>query len=245
MSLKRQGRLGIGLGASAALHALVALWVLRAPEAGPPPPPAGGAPGMELIELQLLAGARREEPPPSPRPRRAAGPASSPPPSEPGTIAPGPPELEAGSAPEGAVVAGAQPVVPSVSGEAEGQPAAAPAESGAGSGLAGGEGASGAAGGSGGGTVPPAVTQLLAARLAEAARRCYPREAVRFRLSGEARLSFCLGGDGRARAVSVARSSGAEALDRAAAECVLPRALPVPGAAGCYELPVRFTAQKP
>ncbi|HYV47294.1 MAG TPA: TonB family protein [Myxococcaceae bacterium] len=83
------------------------------------------------------------------------------------------------------------------------------------------------------------------ARLSAAALRCYPPEAVRFRLAGEAHLSFCLGVDGQASAVKIARSSGSEVLDRAAAECVLPGALPLPGAAGCYELPVRFAARSP
>jgi len=88
-------------------------------------------------------------------------------------------------------------------------------------------------------------TELLMARLSAAALRCYPPEAVRFRLAGEAHLSFCLGVDGQASAVKIARSSGSEVLDRAAAECVLPGALPLPGAAGCYELPVRFAARSP
>jgi protein TonB len=81
------------------------------------------------------------------------------------------------------------------------------------------------------------------ARLSAAALRCYPPEAVRFRLAGEAQLSFCLSAEGQASAVKLSRSSGSEVLDRAAAECVLPGALPLPGAAGCYELPVRFVAR--
>jgi protein TonB len=87
------------------------------------------------------------------------------------------------------------------------------------------------------------VPSELAARLAAAARRCYPAAAVRFRLRGEALLAFCLGEDGAARSVAVARSSGSPLLDRAALECVLPGALPAPGAAGCFELPVRFARE--
>jgi len=86
---------------------------------------------------------------------------------------------------------------------------------------------------------------VLMARLSAAALRCYPPQAVRFHLSGETHLSFCLGEDGRASAVKLARSSGSEVLDRAASECVLPGALPLSGAAGCYELPVRFAARAP
>lgn len=84
------------------------------------------------------------------------------------------------------------------------------------------------------------VPAALASRLAAAALRCYPASAVRFRLRGEALLAFCLGEDGVARSSGLVRSSGSPLLDRAALECVLPGALPVPGAAGCYELPVRF-----
>jgi len=87
--------------------------------------------------------------------------------------------------------------------------------------------------------------EVLVARLSAAALRCYPPEAVRFRLAGEAELSFCLSAEGQASAVRLTRSSGSEVLDRAASECVLPGALPVPGFAGCYELPVRFATRKP
>jgi protein TonB len=96
----------------------------------------------------------------------------------------------------------------------------------------------------GAGTGSPSSTVLLMARLSAAALRCYPQEAVRFRLAGEAQLSFCLNVEGQASPVRLSRSSGSEVLDRAAAECVLPGALPLPGAAGCYELPVRFAARR-
>src|SRR5205814_6259663 len=128
-------------------------------------------------------------------------------------------------------------------------PVEAPAPAGIEPGGAGGESvavpvtAPGVGAGAGSGNGPPAAIGLLMARLSAAALRCYPPEAVRFRLAGEAKLSFCLSEEGQASAVKLARSSGSEVLDRAASECVLPGALPLPGAAGCYELPVRFAAR--
>lgn len=81
---------------------------------------------------------------------------------------------------------------------------------------------------------------LLHERLAAAARGCYPPAARRFRIAGEARLAFCLDDAGRAVSSALKSSSGHAMLDESTISCVLPAALPVPGAAGCYELPVRF-----
>ena len=81
----------------------------------------------------------------------------------------------------------------------------------------------------------------LHARLAEAARGCYPRSAVRFGLRGEAQVAFCIGTDGVGRSVEVRRSSGEPRLD-AAIGCVVERASPFPaGARGqCFVFPLVF-----
>src|SRR4051812_38116483 len=181
-----------------------------------PPPEAAPAPGSrdtEAIELQVVPIAGRDTPPPAPARAKHGRRTEAHPP---------------------AVAVSMAAATPST-GEAE--PAGDEAEPGGGRAAA----VSGA--GSGRGNSPPASTEMLMARLSAAALRCYPPEAVRFHLAGEARLSFCLGAEGQASAVKLAKSSGSEVLDRAAAECVLPGALPLPGAAGCYELPVRFAAR--
>lgn len=202
--------LALGLGASVVLHAVVGLWLSRAPQ---PPLLTPGVGGVETIEVQVVPapapGARRESPPvAAPRTRRAAA----------ALVEVGPaPSVEVAEEGEG------------------GGPSPGPAGDSPGVESGGGTGSGG----------PPPATALLMARLSAAALRCYPAEAVRFRLAGEAHLSFCLGAEGQASAVKLSRSSGSEVLDRAAAECVLPGALPLSGAAGCYELPVRFSARRP
>ena len=215
--------LGVGLGISIALHAFAALWLVR--EQGPAKEaPVGGSREVELIEVQVVtAGGREMAPAPKAGARVAALPGNeAPAPSRPAAL---PSAVES----------------PASTGEPGGG-AVVPAGGGSSSSSSGGVAAPGPTSSSGGGGAPRS-TGLLMARLTAAALRCYPAEAVRFRLSGEARLSFCLGDDGRASAVAVARSSGSEVLDRAASDCVLPGALPLPGAAGCYELPVRFAAR--
>jgi TonB family protein len=91
----------------------------------------------------------------------------------------------------------------------------------------------------GGGGPSPALAALHQ-RLAAAALRCYPEAARRFRTRGEVVVSFCLDPAGHARQVTPVASSGSALLDRAATDCVLPGALPMPGAAGCYRVPVVF-----
>lgn len=93
--------------------------------------------------------------------------------------------------------------------------------------------------GEAGGSAPNLAVQELHRRLAAAARRCYPTAARRFRARGTVTLSFCLDPAGAA-STSLARGSGFALLDRAATDCVLPGALPLPGAAGCYTVPVVF-----
>jgi len=78
-------------------------------------------------------------------------------------------------------------------------------------------------------------------RLAESAQRCYPSTARRLRLRGEVGLHFCLGEQGRASVASLRGSTGSALLDAAARECVLDGALPAPGIAGCYDVPIKFS----
>jgi len=78
-------------------------------------------------------------------------------------------------------------------------------------------------------------------RLAESAQRCYPSTARRLRLRGEVGLHFCLSEQGRVSVASLRGSTGSALLDAAARECVLAGALPAPGIAGCYDVPVKFS----
>ena len=77
-------------------------------------------------------------------------------------------------------------------------------------------------------------------RLSAAARSCYPPAAKRFRLQGIVPVHFCIDGRGSLTRVDRQRSSGSTLLDRAALECVLPGAAPLPGPAGCYDVSVEF-----
>jgi protein TonB len=67
----------------------------------------------------------------------------------------------------------------------------------------------------------------------------YPPLARMRRTEGTARMAFAIGGDGRARQVAVARSSGFPVLDRAAERAVR-AAEPLPYVYGRLEIPVRF-----
>ena len=99
------------------------------------------------------------------------------------------------------------------------------------------------------GVAPPAAkvddAALVHARLAEAARRCYPAAARRFRQRGTVTLSFCADPTGGVIDAAVKESSGASLLDDSALHCVLAAAAPLPpeAASHCYAVPVRFEAQ--
>ena len=97
---------------------------------------------------------------------------------------------------------------------------------------------SGGGGGSPGASGPDLTA--LHQRLAEAAQSCYPAAARRLRLSGQLELAFCASADGRASNPSLGSSSGSELLDRAALDCLLDRAAPLPVRSGCFRVPVRF-----
>jgi TonB family protein len=85
----------------------------------------------------------------------------------------------------------------------------------------------------------------IARRLRSAAAICYPYAAVRSNLEGTTRLRFCIGEKGEPREVQVVGSSGAQVLDSAAVDCVLPSAAPFPATSRlCVTVPVRFELQR-
>jgi len=100
-------------------------------------------------------------------------------------------------------------------------------------------------GAAGGGQDAPGDASLLAAlsqRLAWSAARCAPAEVVRtgrHAIPGVP-LHFCLDGAGRPSDVGLLGTTGSEVLDRAARDCVVPGALPLPPVPGCYTVEVRF-----
>ncbi|MGQ0503916.1 MAG: TonB family protein [Myxococcaceae bacterium] len=83
----------------------------------------------------------------------------------------------------------------------------------------------------------------LHSRLAAAARSCYPSAARRFALKGAVRLKFALDPSGAATSSALEGSTGSPLLDRAALQCVLPRAAPLPALPGNYTVEVRFDAE--
>jgi hypothetical protein len=96
-----------------------------------------------------------------------------------------------------------------------------------------------------GGQDAPGGTSLLAAlsqRLAWSAARCAPAEVVRTarHATPGVPLHFCLDGAGRPSDVGLLGTTGSEVLDRAARDCVVPGALPLPPVPGCYTVEVRF-----
>lgn len=88
----------------------------------------------------------------------------------------------------------------------------------------------------------PALLGELSQRLAWSAMRCAPQGAVRSSRGGppEVPLHFCLDAAGRPSAVDLEGTTGSELLDRAARECVVPGAAPLPPLPGCYTVAVRF-----
>ncbi|MGA9524343.1 MAG: TonB family protein, partial [Myxococcaceae bacterium] len=92
----------------------------------------------------------------------------------------------------------------------------------------------------GGASADPNLLARIHARLAESARRCYPPAARRYRLTGEVQMSFCLDGHGGVSRIAASRSSGSALLDRAAVDCVVPGAAPLPGPSTCVSVAVQF-----
>lgn len=171
--------------------------------------------------------------------RTGAPPAEAVPGREP-SAAPGAPPGPAGQAPA------ALPPPDTVA--KDGAPASAPAPGGAGEGSpGGGPGAAGPGGGRPGGAGPGGpeagtgrIPEALVARLRQAARRCYPPAAERFRLRGEPWVQFRVSGEGRAEDVRLVRSSGQRLLDAAAVQCVVRGAEPLPALGGPFLVPVSF-----
>jgi len=56
-------------------------------------------------------------------------------------------------------------------------------------------------------------------------------------------LRFCLDAAGRPSEVGLLGTTGSEQLDRAARDCVIPGALPLPPVPGCYTVEVRFPSR--
>src|SRR5690606_10900391 len=75
--------------------------------------------------------------------------------------------------------------------------------------------------GSSGGSTPAADLSQLQHALARSAERCYPASARRFRLTGEAKVRFCLDDNGTVSALALTRSTGKPLLDDAAERCVV------------------------
>ena len=122
-----------------------------------------------------------------------------------------------------------------------GAPAAAPSEEpGAPGGTVSPQGA--LPGGGTGGSGPSSLLGELSARLARSAARCTPTGVVRSSRGSapEVPLHFCLDAAGRPSAVGLEGTTGSELLDRAARECVVPGAAPLPPLPGCYTVAVRF-----
>lgn len=248
----------IGLAASLVLHGVLAALLLLSIDAGPVGMEGEGTVGSRTrVRLVERAGAEgggeaaapaEESLPPGGRTAKTA-PAPAPPPSPRSerTVASEAP-AEGGRADAPAIDTATSPASePGVAGGTDtGAEAGAGEGPGTGDGAGAGSGAGTGAGTSGAGGSPASedlharAIATLSSRLSSAARTCYPPAAKRMRLRGEVTLRFCLDGGGRAVSLEVEHGSGSPLLDRAALECVVPRALPVRDAGGCFSLPVRF-----
>ena len=111
-----------------------------------------------------------------------------------------------------------------------GAPSAAGSGSGTGEGNTGGDGSS------------ASLLAALSQRLAWSAERCAPAAVVRtgHRALPGVPLHFCLDAAGRPSEVGLLGTTGSDQLDRAARDCVVPGALPLPPVPGCYTVEVRF-----
>lgn len=93
-----------------------------------------------------------------------------------------------------------------------------------------------------GGQSSASLLEELSQRLAWSAARCAPAEVVRttrHAIPGVP-LHFCLDAAGRPSDVGLLGTTGSDVLDRAARDCVVPGALPLPAVPGCYTVEVRF-----
>ena len=93
-----------------------------------------------------------------------------------------------------------------------------------------------------GGRGDASLLSALSQRLAWSAARCAPAEVVRAARHAVpgVPLHFCLDDAGRPSDVGLLGTTGSDVLDRAARDCVVPGALPLPAVPGCYTVEVRF-----
>ena len=105
-----------------------------------------------------------------------------------------------------------------------------------------GEGAGSPPGSGSGGTGGASLLAVLSQRLAWSAQRCAPPSVVRAARHAVpgVPLRFCLDAAGRPSEVGLLGTTGSDQLDRAARDCVIPGALPLPPVPGCYTVEVRF-----
>ena len=238
---------------------------MRVALVGQPGPAAGADRSQQIAGGTRSAVAAAERSPPAAEPGRAAP--SRPPPANPTTRAARPVQTH-GSGPDDSgdgAAAGAEALVSAVQSDVwvlagSSPPARGAARTGAGSPLPSGA-ASGSASASASGAAPAAGDEgieteapgtggqssasLLAAlsqRLAWSAARCAPAEVVRTARHAVpgVPLRFCLDAAGRPSEVGLLGTTGSELLDRAARDCVVPGALPLPPVPGCYTVEVRF-----
>ena len=132
---------------------------------------------------------------------------------------------------------------PEVVGAASGAGTAATATAGT-RGPTGGDGTEVEAAGTGGQS-SASLLAALSQRLAASAARCAPAEVVRTvrHAVPEVPLHFCLDAAGRPSEVGLLGTTGSDVLDRAARDCVVPGALPLPPVPGCYTVEVRFPSR--
>jgi TonB family protein len=81
---------------------------------------------------------------------------------------------------------------------------------------------------------------LFVERLKRSARRCSPRRLGPGGEASLARVRFCVSRSGRPEAVTLLQSTGDARLDRAAVDCVIPGAAPLPASDRCLVVPLRF-----
>jgi TonB family protein len=245
-------RLLLAVAASVAAHGaiLVAAAWLPAPAA----PGAEETIAFEVVETEpepVVEPAPEPEPAPvMPASRIAARPAPAPPapdaarapesPEPPGAPAPEPPPDE----PLSGALAAADALPADAAG---GIPVAVSSHAVAGA-LTGGAGRGG--GGAGVGTGSSAgigpgggggnAHGALLARLRSRTAGCYPRAAVRRRVEGVARVSFCVAPDGTPDSLRLVAGSGSHLLDGAALDCVVRGAAPLPDPGACVVVPIDF-----
>ena len=93
-----------------------------------------------------------------------------------------------------------------------------------------------------GGQSSASLLAQLSQRLAWSATRCAPAEVVRTARHAVpgVPLHVCLDAAGQPSDVGLLGTTGSDLLDRAARDCVVPGALPLPPVPGCYTVEVRF-----